>query len=95
MSASYYKVFYLELVARAHNYPKITFSEIHMALQSIQRHYNLKEMQKAFFELSFQLAMRNQSVKLLKGSMCRAEYMDFLARLGVRLQPNDVQKSIM
>ena len=52
-------------------------------------------MLKAYFELSFQLAMRNQSVKLLKGSMCRAEYMDFLTRLGVRLRPNDIQKSIM
>lgn len=95
MSSKYYKVFYQELVARASNYPEISFNEIYIVLQSIQKHYNLKEMQKAFFELSFQLAIINQSVKLLKGFMCRAVYMDFLTRLGVRLRPKDIQKSIM
>ena len=53
MNANYYKVFYLELLARASNYPKINFSEIYIALSSIQKTYNLKEMQKPFFELSF------------------------------------------
>ena len=53
MSANYYKVFYLELVARASNYPKINFNEIYNALTSIQKTYNLKEMQKSFYELSF------------------------------------------
>ena len=53
MNSNYYKIFYKELIARAYNYPKINFNEIYTALSSIQKTYNLKEMQKSFYELSF------------------------------------------
>ena len=53
MNFIYYKIFYLELIARSSEFPKIKFNEIYDPCQSIQKSNDLYEMQKSYYELSF------------------------------------------
>ena len=48
-----YKIFHQELISRGTNYPKINFDEVYRLFVNAQKNKGLKELPKAFFELSF------------------------------------------
>ena len=52
----------------------LNFEEIYRVIKYFQTPEEEKQLPRAFLELSFQKSLRKQNVKLLKGTLCRAEF---------------------
>ena len=61
-------------MSRSEHYPRLNFEEIYRVIKYFQTPEEEKQLPRAFLELSFQKSMRKQNVKLLKGTLCRAEF---------------------